>query len=385
MNKISKKESRLSLRLLMLESTLTSSIILMPVMYLVFSDIGLNQAKIGLLQFCFALAMLVLQVPTGYLADKFSRKASNAGGDIFLVIGMVIYFFAKSFWWALAAEIVFAIGLSLTAGADSALAKGHAENAGVDYKKYNSRLGQLSFIAGGVGAVLGGVIGANNIRWPFLVQALVFLIAACFALFIKNIGKKRKSNIHPIKDAGNIIKFCLHGHPKLAWRIFLGASLLTSTWVIVWLLTPSFFIAGMPLSWQGIMFGLISVAAVLGGQFFIKNPKLKMTTPFLIAFIAYFTLSLSISIFTILIFLLTSFARGINTSSVKPYIQEEVPEDIQATALSVFDMVFRVFTSTFGLLVNFIANSGIKYGMMTAAAITITMYLIFETNKKRYE
>ncbi|HMS31907.1 MAG TPA: MFS transporter [Candidatus Saccharibacteria bacterium] len=384
MKKITKKESALSLRLLTIEATLTSFIIFMPVAYLLFSDIGLSQFQIGLIQFVFAITMLLTQVPTGYMADKFSRKASNFSGDIFLGVAVLIYFFAGNFWHAVIAEILFGLGLSLTNGADSALIKGHAENLGKDYKKINARLSQYAFIAQGLGAIVGGLMGAHNIRWPFLAQAIIFIIAASFSLFIKNIGKKRVTKIHPIKDAYAITKYCLHGHKKLAWRMLLGASLLTSTWVIVWLLTPSFLKAGVPIGWHGVMFALISVAAVFGGQFIIKNPKLKKTTPFLFAGLAYVTLSLNISMFTILIFLMTSFARGINQATVKPYIQEEVAEDIQATALSVFDMLYRVFSASLGLLVNYVGNFGVQFGMMACFGVTATMFLIFKLNGKRY-
>lgn len=166
--------------------------------------------------------------------------------------------------------------------------------------------------------------------------------------------------------------------------MLLGASLVSSTLVIVWLLTPSFLKAGIPIGWHGVMFALISVAAVFGGQLVIKNPKLKKTTPFLFAGLAYLTLSLDISMFTILIFLMTSFARGINESTVKPFIQEEVSEDIQATALSVFDMLYRVFGASLGLLVNYIANNGVQYGMAACFIVTALFYIIFRLNRKKY-
>lgn len=384
MKKITKKESALSLSLLTIEATLTSFIVFMPVAYLLFSNIGLSQFQIGLTQFVFAITMLLTQVPTGYLADKFSRKASNFSGDIFLSVAVLIDFLAGNFWHIVIAEILFGLGLSLTNGADSALVKGHAENLGKDYKKISARLSQYIFIFQGLGAIAGGLMGAHGIRWPFLAQAIIFIIAACFSLFIKNIGIKRVTKIHPIKDAYAITKYCLHGHKKLAWRMLLGSSLLTSTWIVVWFLTPSFLKAGIPIGWHGVMFALISVVAVFGGQLVIKKPKLKKTTPFLFAGLAYLTLSLDISIFTILIFLMTSFARGINQAIVKPYIQEEVAEDVQATALSVFDMLYRVFSASLGLLVNYVGNYGVQFGMMACLAITAIMYLIFRINKKRY-
>lgn len=370
---------------LLSESTLTSFILFMPVTWLLYSSIGLNQFQIGLTQFIFAVTMLVLEVPTGYFADRVNRKISNAGGDLFLVVAMLVMFSASNFWHIIISEVLFGIGLSLTNGADSALLKAHCESRGLSYKKMAARMQSLAFASAGVGAIVGGVLGAHNIRWPFLLQACMFLVAAVVAFQIKNIGTTRKTDVHPVKDIGRVVKYCVHGHPQLAWRIFLGAALMGSTYMIVWFLTPSFLAAGIDITFHGMLFAAISVFAIAGSEFVAREKSLSMTLPFLISTIAYFAMGWQLSLFTVFLFLLTSFARGINTARVKPYIQEIAPDDIQATAISVYGMVYKVVSSSFGLLVNYIGNIKLEYGLLAGGVISVICWVFFVINKNKYE
>jgi MFS family permease len=379
------KESLRSIKLIRIETALTSFILFMPVTYLLLADIGLSQAQIGLTQTIFALTMLFLEVPTGYFADRVSRKMSNFSGDIFIAFAVLIYYFANSFWPIVLAEIIFGIGLSLTSGADSALLRAHAKIAGLSYKKLAARISTLSFIYSGIGAILGGLIGASSIRFVFLAQAVVFLIAGLFSFFIKDAGKNRITDKHPIQDVREIVRYCLRGHKVLAWRIILGASLTVSTYMIIWFLTPSFLKAGIDIKYHGLMFAAISIFAIAGSTVIEKGLEIKLTTAFLVSAIAYFALGVHIGLISIFLFLLTSFSRGINAATVIPYIQEEIPDDIQATAVSVYKMVYKLMAATLIALVNFIGNKNIQSGLLAAGLITLVFYVFFRFNSRKLD
>lgn len=370
---------------LLIESTTTSFILFMPVAYLLFRDIGLSQFQIGLTQFVFAITLLFLEVPTGYFADRVSRKISNAGGDIFLAFAILIYFFAVNFWHVVAAEVLFGIGLSLSNGADSALLRAHCAEKKLPYQQIASRLQSFGFVANGLGAIVGAYIGSHNLRWPFLLQAVVFLVAALFAFRIRNLGEHRKTSLHPVKDAYRIAKYCLHGHPKLAWRMLLGACLMGSTMMMVWFMSPSFIRAGIDIKYHGLLFAAVSIIAIFGSEAVVLNAKLKHTTPFLIAASAYILLGWKISLYTIFFFLLTSFARGVNTARTKPFIQEITPDDIQATAISVYGMLYRLASSCLVLLVNFVGNNNIQHGLMLSGIICVAMWAIFASKQRSFE
>lgn len=376
--------SKRSIKLIYVESALTNFMMFMPVMWLIYSDVGLSQFDIGIVQAFFAGTMLLAMVPTGYLADRFSRKLSNMSGDLLMTIGLLTYALGTSLPVFIVAEVLFGLGLSLTRGADKALLKAHCAITNTDYAKTNGRLESVNFALQGFGAVMGGVLGAQNIRWPLFATAAMFMIGFFASTMIKNAGKKRETNLHPLRDISNIVSYCLKRDSQIAWRIFLGATLLGSTWMIVWLLTPLFLQSGIAIGWHGFLFAAISIAAI-GGSEVARKVRIPMAFPLLLSGFAYLVLGIHIGLFTVFLYLITSFSRGINSAKVQPYIQEVVPEDIQATALSVFDMSYRVMTILLGVSVNFLANVSLQLGFGFAATFSFMSFIIFTTYIKKYE
>lgn len=383
MENLKVRESLRAIKILKIESALTSFIIFMPVAYLLFAEIGLNQFQIGLTQAIFAGISVFLQIPTGYFADSVSRKISNASGDFIIASGTLVYFFAGGFWQIVFAEVLLGFGLSLTSGADAALMKAHCKIAKKDYRKQTATLMTIGFSMSGLGAIVGGLIGEHNIRIVFLIQAVIFLIAGGFALTIKNAGVNRTSEHKPWKDAWIVTKYCLHGHKELAWRIFLGAGLGVSTMLMVWFLTPMFLQAGISIKFHGVLFAAISVFSVVGSEWVKRGTKLNMLTPFLIAGTSYVVLGWSISMATILIFLLASLARGINSARVSPYIQEKAGEDIQATALSVYGMAQKLAILILLPIVNYLGNIELRFGLMASAVLCAVFYIFFKLKEDK--
>ena len=70
-----------NLKLVMLESALTAALLSMSIMTPFFYSIGLSQLQISQTQVIFTVVMVFLNLPTGWLADRFSRKWANVIGD----------------------------------------------------------------------------------------------------------------------------------------------------------------------------------------------------------------------------------------------------------------------------------------------------------------
>ena len=92
----------------------------LPIVVLFWQDNGLSLTQIMILQSMFSIVVVLLEVPTGYLADIFGRKTSIIGGSFFSAFGIIAYSLSHSFYQFLIAEILWAISMSLLSGADSA-------------------------------------------------------------------------------------------------------------------------------------------------------------------------------------------------------------------------------------------------------------------------
>lgn len=62
-----------------------------PVIVLFWNENGLDSLDIYLLQSLFALAVVLLEIPTGLLADRVGRRASLLAGSAMLVLGQAVY------------------------------------------------------------------------------------------------------------------------------------------------------------------------------------------------------------------------------------------------------------------------------------------------------
>ena len=115
----------LKLKLIIIESVITYSAFgfCMPIMTVFWNSIGMNQTLIGLSQMMCSIAILVFNIPMGYIADRFNRKKMNIIGDFGIVITFVIYMLAKRFIVVILAETLCGIFVAMTNGVDNSFVK----------------------------------------------------------------------------------------------------------------------------------------------------------------------------------------------------------------------------------------------------------------------
>ena len=101
-----KEKYQINLKLIILETILTSigagfSVATITVFW---NSIGMNQTDIGFVQMAFTIAICLLDIPMGYIADRFNRKALNIIGDIGVAFVFLIYAFSKNMYMVLISE-----------------------------------------------------------------------------------------------------------------------------------------------------------------------------------------------------------------------------------------------------------------------------------------
>jgi MFS family permease len=88
-------------------------------LYLAFR--GMNLLQIGLLESVFHVTSLVMEIPTGMVADRFGRTTSRILGRVAAMIGTLLMIFSRSFWGFAIAFVFIALSYNLESGAGDAL------------------------------------------------------------------------------------------------------------------------------------------------------------------------------------------------------------------------------------------------------------------------
>ena len=95
--------------------------LIMPVIVLFYESNGLGLKDVFILKSVYSMAAVILEIPSGYLADVWGRRKCLILGCILYFGGYLSYSFTDTFTAFLFAEILLGVGQTLVNGADSAL------------------------------------------------------------------------------------------------------------------------------------------------------------------------------------------------------------------------------------------------------------------------
>lgn len=97
------------------------AMVIIPVIVPFLASKGLSLADVFILQSIFAFAVVVCEVPSGYLADMIGRRNALILGSLFHGIGFSILCFADDFFGLVLFEVTVGLGMSLLSGSDLSL------------------------------------------------------------------------------------------------------------------------------------------------------------------------------------------------------------------------------------------------------------------------
>jgi MFS family permease len=128
-------------------------ILIYPLYAVMFVDNGLDAAQISLLFIVWSAVAFVLEVPSGAIADKFSRKYVLMIAMLFQAVAFMCWLMLPSFWGFLVGFVLWGINSALTSGTEEALVYDELKRAKLEkqYTKVTGRMGSLDLL-GTIGA-----------------------------------------------------------------------------------------------------------------------------------------------------------------------------------------------------------------------------------------
>jgi MFS transporter, DHA3 family, tetracycline resistance protein len=142
---------------------------------------GLNPLQLVLIGTMLELSVFLFEVPTGVVADSYSRRLSIIIGTFLIGAGFLVEGSFPAFGPILIAQLVWGVGYTFTSGAFQAWISDEIgeENAG----KAFLRGAQIEQISGLLGIGIGTLIGAIRINLPILLSGALFLLFGLTLIF----------------------------------------------------------------------------------------------------------------------------------------------------------------------------------------------------------
>src|SRR5215212_8794021 len=187
---------------------------------------GLSALQLVLIGTMLEVSTFLFEVPTGIVADVYSRRLSIVIGYVLIGLGFLIEGFFPAFRPILLAQVVWGLGYTFTSGAKQAWITDEIgeENANKLFLR-SARLGTYGWLFA-LGATL--LLGANNTAIPIRVGAIgIVLTGIVLAIIMPETG------FHPTpKEARNTWQHmwyvfkegarAVRGHPRLSNIVFIG-------------------------------------------------------------------------------------------------------------------------------------------------------------------
>ena len=352
-----------------------------PTIVLFYESYGLNIEQIVLLKTILSLSVLVLEVPSGYLADLWGRKACLVAGSGVWIVSWLIYCLGTSFSEFAIAEVLAGVAGSLISGANTALGYDTLLQLGREkyYQVWEGRLVAIAGISEAVCGIIGAAIASINLVYPFYLQTICLVIYFGLALTLvepeyhQSLVKTQK-----LERLKNII-IDVAKRPALRWLILLSGTFSSASFLIVWLSQDYLKQLNIPIQafgWAWAIFHLgMSLASVnahrLQQRLGIKKATFSLV---LILAISYICLGNIQQVYGLVFIMSIYLVRGLCSPLIFNAINQQISSSVRATILSINSLVFRI---AFALIAPVIGAIASRYSLFAGLAVAGCMFLGF--------
>ena len=353
-------------------------------MLLFINSNNMGTHELFVLKSIYSMAIVVMELPSGWMADVWGRKKTLILGSILGSAGILMYSFSYGFLAFVVAEIILGIGHSFISGADSAMLYDSlkADNKTDNYTKQEGRITSAGNFAEAIAGVLGGFLAAICLRTPFYFQFAVAAMAIPAALTLIEPKFNTTKHLHSVKKLVQNIRKTFVTNQNLRISILLSAVTGTATLTFAWLVQPFFKAINLPVEMFGIFWTALNLTVGVSSVFAHRIEKLlgkQKSLLIIIVLIAtgYFLSGAIISYWGIAFLFLFYLVRGLATPILKNYINQYTESEVRATMLSVRNFIIRITFAVIGPLLGWITdNISLNYAFILAGGIYLVSALI---------
>lgn len=177
----------------------------LPIFFLFFSE-RLTLSEVLLLESIYYVAVVITEVPSGYLSDVLGRRLTLLISAVTIIASYLFFLSSNQFFGLAIGQCLLAAGSACRSGTDTALHYESLAGAGreAEYGDREALAGRIGFLSTATAALAGGLLGRVDLVWPYwfsLLAAIVMLgitwrfvepsggISQTSAGFVRQLGK----------------------------------------------------------------------------------------------------------------------------------------------------------------------------------------------------
>lgn len=181
---------------------------------LFWAERGISVVEVVYLEIIYSMIIVGLELPTGMLADRYSRKVLIVIDAVTAFLEFMILIFATNFWHFTLAIGLSAVGHTLQSGAHNALVHDSLKTVGQEsqFEKVLGRINAFDYSGIIIGALVGGFIASRHpLVTTYWISLISLVIAFLIALTLRETTLHEKnSETWGAKEWLEIVKFMIN-------------------------------------------------------------------------------------------------------------------------------------------------------------------------------
>ena len=183
----------------------------LPIFFLYFLE-HLSFADSITLGAIYYFSVFLLEVPSGYLSDRFGRKHTLVAATVMFICAYVLFLAADTFASFVVAQVFIAAGIAFQSGSDSALLIDSLKVLGreSEYARREARAHRFAMTALALSCVAGGALGTVNLSLPYVASLLLSVVSFFLAISFHEPTKAGLRTVgtvtHQLRQIGLLLK-----------------------------------------------------------------------------------------------------------------------------------------------------------------------------------
>jgi len=322
-------------------------LVIVPILVPFFQDHGLSMKEVFLTQAFFGAVIVVMEIPSGVLADRFGRKRALVLGALFLALGHMSLLWANDLTGFLVFEGLLGVGVSLMSGADLALLYDTEIELGREGESPEAvaNLYSMHSLSEALAAVACSLLILHSMDAVILVQVVAGCIPLLVALTLKEPSIHRGEVREPLRFREVLVHLLRNG-AVIRWTVIALSLWSLTTFFAVWILQRWWTETDVPLWAFGYLWAMYTAIAGLAGKFALRIERrlgigLLLGIIGLLPVAGYVGLAASGLVMGLVAAACFFVARGLGLVVLRDALNRRTPSRFRATANSMASFGFR--------------------------------------------
>ncbi|MFC1787960.1 MFS transporter [Patescibacteria group bacterium] len=354
---------------------------------------GLSIDQIFYLSIFWSITTLILEVPSGYLADRIGRKRTMIIGAFVLFLSWIVAWYAHSFPAFIFSFVLTAASFSAFSGTEEAILYDTLKETGNENQmtKHNGRLQSARHLFKIFIPTIGAFIAKDLLESQFKILIGIDIIAAIISIIIlaRLIEPKHKQDVSEYEKG--IFRESLHTikEEPFLFRLAMNKTIMFITVFIVWRMYQPFLLEnGISVIWLGIYYVLIQLIA-FSSSWYISEVERKIGTAQLLSLTVLLSIPLLLILFVTkvswILFVALLLFQIVTTIRIPVFAQimnKRIKSRSRATTLSNLNVFKSILDIPILLLAGYLATTSLYSTFIIAIALCLATLIFFPIRQK---